>query len=94
MLQSTRRDAGLGDPPEPFTTNASESMNALLKNKVEYKRSELPEFLEKLKEDINEQDREVERAVINRGKYKLLPEFQSFEKTEEEWFLKMSVVQR
>ena len=53
-------------------------MNALLKNKVEYKRSELPEFLEKLKEAINEQDREVERAVINRGKYKLLPEFQSF----------------
>ena len=85
MLQSTRRDAGLGDPPEPFTTNASESMNALLKNKVEYKRSELPE----LKEAINEQDREVERAVINRGKYKLLPEFQSFEKTEEEWFLKI-----
>ena len=94
MLQSTRKEAGLGDPPELFTTNPTESMNAVLKNKVDYKKSELPEFLEKLKEVINEQEREIERAVINRSKYRLPPEFRSFEKTEEKWFLKMTVLQR
>lgn len=62
-----------GCPPEHFTTNTSESVNALLKNKVDYKRSELPDFLNKLKEVISEQDEELSRAVIGKGKYTLRP---------------------
>ena len=51
-------------------------MNAVLKSKVDYKKSELPAFLEKLKSVIDEQEREiVERAVINRGKYQRLQKF-------------------
>ena len=34
MLRHVRKDAGLGVPPSPFTTNASESLNAVLKRKV------------------------------------------------------------
>ena len=64
LLRPVREQAGLGCPPEQFTTNASESVNALLKNKVDYKRNELPDFLKKLKEVIDEQDEEVSRAVI------------------------------
>ena len=60
----------------PFTTNASESINAMLKRKVNYKRSELPTFVDKVKELIKEQQ-EVERAVIGRGKYKLKYQYQS-----------------
>ena len=59
LLRSQRLKAGLGDPPTAFTTNASESINAVLKNKVNYKKSELPVFIDKLKEAINEQDEEV-----------------------------------
>ena len=59
--------AGLGDPPARFTTNASESMNALLKKKVNYKKNELPLFIDELKSVIEEQERELERAVINTG---------------------------
>lgn len=33
MLRHVREDAGLGDPPSPFTTNASKSLNAVLKRK-------------------------------------------------------------
>ena len=44
MLRNVREDAGLGVPPAPFTTNASESLNAVLKRKVNYKKNELPEF--------------------------------------------------
>ena len=45
MLRSKRKQAGLGDPPTSFTTNSSESINALLKNQVEYKRNDVPVFL-------------------------------------------------
>ena len=64
MLKSIRRKARLGDPPLQFTTNASESINAVLKHKVDYKKNELPDFLDKLKSVINEQERELERAII------------------------------
>ena len=77
LLRPVREQAGLGCPPVPFTTNASESVNVLLKNKVDYKRSELPEFLKKLKEVINEQDEELSRAVIGKGKYEIRPGFNS-----------------
>ena len=39
LLQCNRQRAGLGDPPPAFTTNASESINALLKNKMDYKKN-------------------------------------------------------
>ncbi len=39
MISSVREDAGLGFPPVQFTTNASESMNAMLKRKVNYKKN-------------------------------------------------------
>jgi hypothetical protein len=86
LLRPVREQAGLGCPPELFTTNASESVNALLKNKVDYKRNELPDFLKKLKEVIDEQDEEVSRAVIGKGKYEIQPGFKQLEKSEAEWF--------
>ena len=94
MLKSVRRKGGLGDPPVHFTTNASESINSVLKNKVDYKKSELPEFLDKLKSVIDEQERELERAIIDRGKYKLCEKFKKMEISEHEWFTKMSSSQR
>ena len=86
LLRPVREQAGLGCPPEQFTTNASESVNALLKNKVDYKRSELSDFLKKLKEVVNEQNEEVSRAVTGKGKYVIRPGFKKLEKTEAEWF--------
>ena len=37
MLKDVRIAVGLGYPPDIFTTNASESLNAALKKKVNYK---------------------------------------------------------
>ena len=56
LMRPVWQSAGLGDPPTVFTTNASESINAVLKNKVHYRKSELPVLLDKLKEVIEEQD--------------------------------------
>lgn len=93
MLCSVREEAGLGSPPDPFFTNASECVNSMLKNKVQYKRSELPRFIEKLKELCDEQDREVERAVISRGKYRFRSQYCNMEVPETKWF-QMSREQR
>jgi len=64
MLRPLHEDAELGVPPSAFSTNASESVNAMLKRKVDYKKNELPIFIQHLKELIDEQQREIERAVI------------------------------
>ena len=79
MLHCVREECGLGCPPDIFTTNASESVNAVLKRKVDYKRNEPPVFIDKLKEFVQEQLREVERAVIGRGKYRFKEQYRFFE---------------
>lgn len=94
MLRSKRRQAGLGDPPVAFTTNASESINALLKNQVQHKKSDVPLFLDKLKAAIDEQQSELQRAIIDKGKYKFKKTFENLMKGEDEWLLKMSTSQK
>ena len=79
----------MGCPPGPFTTNASESINAMLKRKVDYKRSELLTFVDKVKE----QQKEAEWAVIGRGNYKLKYQYHSLEVPESKWFV-MTAQQR
>ena len=44
MKKDIRESVGLGSPPSAFTTNASESINAAIKRKVNYKESGWPEF--------------------------------------------------
>ena len=65
MIKSIREEAYLGLPLEPFTTNASETINSVIKAHVNYKPSQVTEFVVKLKELIDEQEQEIERAVIN-----------------------------
>lgn len=93
MLKPVREDAGLGCPPAPFTTNASETANFILKSKVDYKRSQLLEFIEKLKEVVDEQEREVEKAAIQRGKYRFQSQYKYLEVPESQWY-KMTPQQR
>ena len=78
MLSTIREECGLSSPPVPFTTNACETANSMLKNHTNYKKSEIFEFLQKLKGLINEQEREIERAIVGRGKYELRPQYHLF----------------
>ena len=73
--------------PEKFTTNASEYLNDILKRKVNFKKNELPTFVNLLRELVNEQDREVEHAIIGRRKYQFRKEFQYLKIAEADWFL-------
>ena len=63
MLRPVREEAGLGSPPEHFYTNSSECINNVLKVKVNYKRSELSQFVDKVHELVEEQDLELHLAV-------------------------------
>ena len=44
MSTPVREKAGLGCPPQPFTTNPSEAINAVIKNQVNYKCHQLIQF--------------------------------------------------
>lgn len=55
MVASVHANAGLGNPPKPFTTNSNESLNNLLKRKVNFKHSEWAHFNELLLAFVNDQ---------------------------------------
>ena len=93
MLRPVREEAGLGCPPQPFTTKPSEAVNAVIKNQVSYKSHQLIQFMEHLKAVVDEQDREVQRAVIGRGKYRFKEQYSSLQIPESQWF-KMTEKQR
>ena len=65
----------------------------MLKKQVNYQRNELPEFIHELRELVQEQEREFERAIISRGKYVLRPQYASWQLAETKWFA-MSTEQR
>ena len=82
-LRSLREDVGLGSPPKPFYTNNSESINALLKECLGYKKHQWGLFNAKRKEIVKKQQREVEKAVIGYGEYRLPPQYSSLAVTVE-----------
>jgi len=76
MIASVRTTAGLGYPPKVFTTNSNESLNNLLKQKVDFKSSEWPRFHKTQRVIIVKQHTEFEKAIFGQGEYELVDEFE------------------
>jgi hypothetical protein len=93
MRRDVREAVGLGSPPSIFTTNPSESVNAELKRKVDYKESEWPVFNKHVEKLVESQRDEIIRALSGRGQYRLLPEFQHLVVPTQDW-MKMRPDQR
>ena len=72
MLKDLRTAVGLGSPPAIYTTNACESLNAVIKRKVNYKESEWPQFNEQMKELVDRQREEALGFVRSTGTWKYL----------------------
>jgi hypothetical protein len=72
MIQSVRIAARLGNPPEKFYTNASESMNNILKLKVYRKAQSLPTFVDSMYELVSSYEKNLERAICRRGDWRLI----------------------
>ncbi len=92
-LRSLREDLGLGSPPKAFYTNDSESINAFLKESLGYKKHQWAIFNEKVKKIVQQQQIEMEKALIGYGEYQLRPQFSFLSVNEEKWF-RMSQEQR
>ena len=86
MLKTVCAEAGLGSPPQPFTTNASETTNSVIKAHVKYAHSQLMEFVNHLKDVVDEQECQVERATIKWGKFRFKEEYSHLEVEESHWF--------
>ena len=84
-LRGVREKAGLGCPPHPYYTNSNESMNRAIKEKTQWKKSQLPEFLDRMKELVCEQQCELEKAVIGTGEYILKERFKGLEVSQTAW---------
>ena len=93
MLPKINIKAGLGCPPMPYYTNEVESKNRILKDQVEYKSAELPDFINKMRGLLEEQRHEVERALISTGEYRLRDEYRYLQVESSSWF-KMTRDQR
>lgn len=93
MLKDVRTAAGLGSPPSKFTTNASESLNAVLKRKVDYSATQWPLFNDCMKEIVVEQRDEIVRALSGRGKYQFCKPYEHLQVLPQEW-AKMTPDQR
>ena len=78
MRADLRQSVGLGSPPKIFTTNASESINAMIKQKVNYKESEWLQFSEEVKQLVKQQGEEIIRALSGRGQYCLIQQFSQY----------------
>lgn len=73
MIYPVQKDTGLGY--DYYYNNANESINNSVKRKTDYKRCKDDiEFLGKIREIKDIQQRNVERAVICGGPYRLRPE--------------------
>ena len=93
MLKDVRTAAGLGYPPSKFSTNASESINAVMKRKVDYKETSWPEFNDSMKELVQQQRDEVLRSLSGRGQYRLCKRYEYLQVLPQQW-VKMSPEQR
>ena len=79
FLKPVRRNAGIGDPPDPCYNNIPESANAIIKRAVEYEPKEMSNFITEMEGLITQQKKDCEAAVINRGPYTLVDEEKSLE---------------
>ena len=93
MISSVRESAGLGSPPAIYTTNRNESMNNVAKTHVNYCQSNWVELVSNMYDLIENQSKEVEKAVYGMGEYQFKAAYKSLEVDSSKWFM-MSSEQR
>ena len=86
MIKPVRVAAGLGCPPAEFIINALESGHAALKNYMpKHNQYSWQEFVEKTLQFVEDLQREIEMAILNRGQYQFKSQYSSLA-VENKWF--------
>ncbi len=93
MLKPKRVDAGLGDPPTEYTSNDVEAANFMVKHGLSFHPKKPHEFIEEVKNIIDLQYNNEERAVFNRGPYEVAHAFKHLSVDDSKWN-GMNLVQR
>ncbi|CAH3034094.1 unnamed protein product [Porites lobata] len=86
MLRPIRLNAGLGNPPEAYYNNMPESANKIIKMGVDFQKNEMSQFNDKMEKVIQQQRRDCESAVINRGPYALTDDYLHLQMSPDKWF--------
>ena len=79
MLKNVRIAAGLGNPPNKWDNQQTESINNIIKEAADNHvtdQATIHEILET--QDIQQRENEYVKAIYNMGEYRLAPEFQTF----------------
>ena len=69
MLKPLRMEAGLGDPPKEYLNNDPESANFIIKHSLKFDAKKPQEFILEMKNIIETQYRNEDRAVFGKGMY-------------------------
>eukprot|EP00794_Sanderia_malayensis_P004990 gene4990-5648_t len=72
LLKPVRIEAGLGNPPDEYTTNDNEAANQVIKKSLHYDPQDPQKFIEHIQDMIEGQSRNEDRAVFGKGPYKVI----------------------
>ena len=78
-MKCVRIKAGLGNPPNKWVNNLSESMNNIIKKAVSYSAVDIESSLEIIKEKVFQQQKdELVCGIHGMGEYRLVPELSKY----------------
>ena len=96
MSAEVRAICGLGFPPKPYTQNANECMNSIIKNVVREaggKKGNMNpyDFAKLMEKTVTPQETELKLAQIGNGEFSLKPEYQHLKISEIEYYRKKPI---
>ena len=86
MTAELREMAGLGLPPKPYTQNANECINSVVKRSKETRSLTLKSIVQLLRSVAKHQEEQVKLSLIGRGEWTLQKEYDQFQETVEQFY--------
>lgn len=85
MLKDVRIEAGLGDPPCEYVNNDPEAANFMIKHGLQFDSKKPHQFIEEIKNIVETQQHNEDRAVFGKGPYKVRKEFEHLKIDDMTW---------
>ena len=86
LTAEVRSLSGLGYPPDVYTQNANECMNAVIK-RAQNKKMDVVDCIENLRKEVNHQQSMKKLAMVSRGELSVSEKFSKFLVDEDEYFM-------
>ena len=86
LTAEVRSLSGLGYPPDVYTQNVNECMNAVIK-RAQSKKMDVVDCIENLRKEVNHQQSTKKLAMVSHGELSVLEKFSKFLVDEDEYFM-------